>query len=155
MTPVTCCNLDKARPKSPLTLRTIRLLFRVPASAHSGPVSVTLLLEAFPVWAVTLQSYLPILRQEEFLKSESSLGYTVSSILSNSSRLHIEIFWIYWELNFSFYLCSLGHFKVQRRAGEMAQRLRALTVLLEVLSSKPHGGSRPFVMRFDALFWCV
>jgi hypothetical protein len=43
-------------------------------------------------------------------------------------------------------------------AGEMAQRLRALTALLEVLSSnsqQPHGGSQPFVMGSDVLFWCV
>ena len=44
----------------------------------------------------------------------------------------------------------------------MAQRLRALTVLPEVLSSSPsnctmahnHGGSQPSVMRSDALFCC-
>ena len=40
-------------------------------------------------------------------------------------------------------------------AGEMAQRLRALSALPEVLSSipiKPHDGSQPFIMRFGALF---
>jgi hypothetical protein len=40
----------------------------------------------------------------------------------------------------------------------MAQRVRALTVLLKVLSSNPsnhiHGGSQPPVMRSGALFWC-
>ena len=44
-------------------------------------------------------------------------------------------------------------------AGEMAQQLRALTALPEVLSSNPsnhiHGGSQPSVMYSDALFWCV
>ena len=40
------------------------------------------------------------------------------------------------------------------RAGEMAQRLKALTAPPEVLSSQyPHGGSQPPVMRSDALFW--
>jgi hypothetical protein len=43
--------------------------------------------------------------------------------------------------------------------GEMAQQLRALTALPEVLSSNPsnhiHGGSQPSVMYSDALFWCV
>jgi hypothetical protein len=40
---------------------------------------------------------------------------------------------------------------------EMAQWLRAVTVLPEVLSSIPsnHGGSQPSVMGYDALFWCV
>jgi hypothetical protein len=39
----------------------------------------------------------------------------------------------------------------------MAQWLRALIALSEVLSSVPstHGGSWPSVMRSDALFWCV
>ena len=47
-------------------------------------------------------------------------------------------------------------------AGEMAQRLRALTALPEVLSSipsspefksqQPHGGSQPSVMGSDALY---
>ncbi|EDM14224.1 rCG23351 [Rattus norvegicus] len=44
------------------------------------------------------------------------------------------------------------------RAGEMAQRLRALTTLPrgpEFKSQQPHGGSQPSVMRSDALFWCV
>jgi hypothetical protein len=40
----------------------------------------------------------------------------------------------------------------------MAQRLRALTVLPEVLSSIPNNhivsGSQPSVMGSDALFWC-
>ena len=43
-------------------------------------------------------------------------------------------------------------------AGEMAQRLRALTVLPEVPSSNPSnhiGGSKLPVMRSDALFWCA
>ncbi|KAH0513092.1 ATP-dependent RNA helicase fal-1 [Microtus ochrogaster] len=38
----------------------------------------------------------------------------------------------------------------------MAQRLRILAALREVLSSisqQPHGGSQPSVMRSDALFW--
>ena len=38
----------------------------------------------------------------------------------------------------------------------MAQRLRALTALPEVLSSipmQPYDGSQPFIMRFGALFW--
>ena len=33
--------------------------------------------------------------------------------------------------------------------------VRALTALLKVLSSNPHGGSQPSVMRSDALLWCV
>jgi hypothetical protein len=39
----------------------------------------------------------------------------------------------------------------------MAQWLRALVVLPEILSSIPtnHGGSHPTVMKSDALFWCV
>ena len=40
-------------------------------------------------------------------------------------------------------------------AGEMAQRLRALSALAEVLSSissKPHGGSQSSIMRSGALF---
>ena len=40
----------------------------------------------------------------------------------------------------------------------MAQRLRAVTALLtgpEFKSQQPHGSSQPFVMRSDALFWCV
>jgi hypothetical protein len=47
--------------------------------------------------------------------------------------------------------------KEKTRAGEMAQRLRALTALPEVQfnSQKPHGGSQPSVMGSDALFWCV
>ena len=43
-------------------------------------------------------------------------------------------------------------------AGEMAQWLRELTALPEVLSSipsKPHGGSQPSIMRSDAFFWGV
>jgi hypothetical protein len=44
-------------------------------------------------------------------------------------------------------------------AAEMAQRLRALTALPEVLRSSvpssPRGGSQPPVMGPDALFWCV
>jgi hypothetical protein len=43
-------------------------------------------------------------------------------------------------------------------AGEMAQWLRALTALPEVLSSnsqQPYGGSQPYVIGSDALFWCV
>jgi hypothetical protein len=42
------------------------------------------------------------------------------------------------------------------RAGEMAQRLRTLTVLSQVLSSNPsnHIMTQPSVMRSDALFWC-
>jgi hypothetical protein len=43
--------------------------------------------------------------------------------------------------------------------GEMAQWLRTLTALPEVLSSinsqQPHGGSQPSVKGSDALFWCV
>jgi hypothetical protein len=44
------------------------------------------------------------------------------------------------------------------RAGKMAQRVRALTALLKVLSSNPSnhiGGSKLPVMRSDALFWCA
>jgi hypothetical protein len=47
---------------------------------------------------------------------------------------------------------------LKKRAGEMAQWLRALAALPEVLSSipsKPHGGSQPSVMGPDALFWCI
>jgi proteasome lid subunit RPN8/RPN11 len=44
-------------------------------------------------------------------------------------------------------------------AGEMAQQLRALAALPEVLSSilhsHIHGGSQPSVMESDALFWCA
>jgi hypothetical protein len=43
-------------------------------------------------------------------------------------------------------------------AGEMAQQLRALTVLPKVLSSNPSnyiGGSQPPIMRSDALFWYI
>jgi hypothetical protein len=44
-------------------------------------------------------------------------------------------------------------------AGEMAQRLRALTALPKVLpefkSQHPHGGSQPSVLRSDALFWSI
>jgi hypothetical protein len=40
------------------------------------------------------------------------------------------------------------------RAGEMAQWLRALTVLPKVLSFTD-GGSQPSVKGSDALFWCV
>ena len=42
-------------------------------------------------------------------------------------------------------------------AGEMAQWLRALAVLPEVLisSQQPHGASQPSVMESNALFWCV
>jgi hypothetical protein len=44
-------------------------------------------------------------------------------------------------------------------AGEMAQWLRALTALPKVLSpnssNHTHGGSQPFTMRSDDLFWCV
>ena len=42
-------------------------------------------------------------------------------------------------------------------AGEMVQRLRALAALPrgpEFNSQQPHGGSRPSIMRFSALFWC-
>jgi hypothetical protein len=43
------------------------------------------------------------------------------------------------------------NYKFNIRAGEMAQRLRALTALPEVMSSnpsnQPHDGSQPFVMR--------
>jgi hypothetical protein len=50
--------------------------------------------------------------------------------------------------------------KRNKRAGEAAQWLRALTVLPKVLSSIPsthmvHGGSQPFVMKSDALFLYV
>jgi hypothetical protein len=41
-------------------------------------------------------------------------------------------------------------------AGEMAQRLRALTGSSkgpEFKSRQPHGGSQPSIMRSDALFW--
>jgi hypothetical protein len=45
------------------------------------------------------------------------------------------------------------------RAGEMAQRLRTLAALLnegpEFKFQQPHGSTQPFVMRSDALFWCV
>ena len=41
----------------------------------------------------------------------------------------------------------------------MAQWLRALTDLLEVLSSnlsyQSHGGSQPYVTRSDSFFWCL
>ena len=40
----------------------------------------------------------------------------------------------------------------------MAQQLRALTALPEVLSSipsQPHDGSQPSVMGFNVFFWCV
>jgi hypothetical protein len=43
-------------------------------------------------------------------------------------------------------------------AGEMAQRLRALTGSSEgpeFKSQQPHGGSQPSIMRSDALFWGV
>jgi hypothetical protein len=42
-------------------------------------------------------------------------------------------------------------------AGDVAQRLRALTALPEVLSSIPsnHGDSQSSVMGFNAVFWCV
>jgi hypothetical protein len=43
-------------------------------------------------------------------------------------------------------------------AREMAQRLRALTALPEVLSSIPSNymvAHKPSVMRSDALFWCA
>jgi hypothetical protein len=48
--------------------------------------------------------------------------------------------------------------KEKRRAGKMAQQLRALTALSrgpEFNSQQPHGGSQPSVMGSDALFWCV
>jgi hypothetical protein len=38
------------------------------------------------------------------------------------------------------------------QAGEIAQRLRALTVLPKVLSSNP-SNHMPSIMRSDALFW--
>jgi hypothetical protein len=46
--------------------------------------------------------------------------------------------------------CDLG-------AGEMAQRVRALTALPKVLRSipAPHSDSQPFITRSDALFWCI
>jgi hypothetical protein len=45
---------------------------------------------------------------------------------------------------------------VFRGAGEMAQRLRALSSEgPEFKSQQPHGGSQPSVMRSDALFWCI
>jgi hypothetical protein len=51
---------------------------------------------------------------------------------------------------------KLGFKKWEFGAGEMAQRLRALTALPEALSSQqPHGGSQPSVMGSDALLWCV
>jgi hypothetical protein len=43
-------------------------------------------------------------------------------------------------------------------AEEMAQWLRTLTSLLDVLSSipkQPDGGSQPSVMESNTLFWCV
>jgi hypothetical protein len=45
--------------------------------------------------------------------------------------------------------------KMNKGAGEMAQRLTALTAILEFNSQQPHGGSLPSVMGSDALFWCV
>jgi hypothetical protein len=51
-----------------------------------------------------------------------------------------------------------AYIKTIRRAGEMAQRVKAPTALLKVMSSnpsKPYGGSQPPVTRSDALFWCV
>ena len=48
--------------------------------------------------------------------------------------------------------------KIQKWAGKMAKRVRALTALLKVLSSNPSNHivahNHP-VMRSDALFWCV
>jgi hypothetical protein len=50
----------------------------------------------------------------------------------------------------------LSHIKkLMGGAGEMAQRLRALTALPEFNSQQPHGGSQPPVMGSDALLWCV
>jgi len=46
----------------------------------------------------------------------------------------------------------------QDGAGEMAQRLRALTASSrgsEFNSQQPHGGSQPSVMGSSVLFWCV
>jgi hypothetical protein len=46
--------------------------------------------------------------------------------------------------------------KITRRAGEMAQRFRALAALPEVLSTIPkqaRGGSQPSVLGSDSLFW--
>jgi hypothetical protein len=50
------------------------------------------------------------------------------------------------------------HFKTYPRAGEMAQWLRALTALPEVLSLIPSNhmvAHKKSVMRSDALFWSV
>jgi hypothetical protein len=44
------------------------------------------------------------------------------------------------------------------KAGEMAQGLRVLVALPEVMSSIPsthNGGSQPFVIGSNDLFWCV
>jgi len=49
-------------------------------------------------------------------------------------------------------------YKEKRRAGEMAQRLRAPDCSsrgYEFNSQQPHGGSQPSVKRSDALFWCI
>ena len=45
--------------------------------------------------------------------------------------------------------------KVVFRAGEMAQRLRALIALRgpEFNSQQPHSGSQPSIMKSGALFW--
>jgi hypothetical protein len=43
--------------------------------------------------------------------------------------------------------------KAPLMAGEMAQRLRALSALAEFNSQQPHGGSQPAMMRPGALFW--
>jgi hypothetical protein len=55
--------------------------------------------------------------------------------------------------------CWESNLKEPPRAGEMAQWLRALNGCssrgLEIKSQQLHGGSQPYVMGSDALFWCV
>ena len=49
-------------------------------------------------------------------------------------------------------------FKINERAGEMAQWVRASDCSSkgpEFKSQQPHGGSQPSVTRSDSLFWCV
>ena len=55
---------------------------------------------------------------------------------------------------------AVGNPAVKKKlgAGEVAQRLRALTALPEVLSSNPSSymvAQQVSVMGSDALFWCV
>ena len=48
--------------------------------------------------------------------------------------------------------------KVEKRANEMAQWVRALSGSSEgheFKSQQPHGGSQPPIVGSDALFWCI